>query len=362
MADALPPLAFPANGEEAFHRALHRAARVYLGDDHRCADRWRVFSAALLAFSSAGCYLASLMQKDTWAFAGGYLLCVLLVMLLNIVAFHDAAHNAFLRSSRANRLVSRLITLPLGIDPDYWRVRHARFHHGYANVEGYDLDIEENGIFRQTPFQRWRPHMRYQHLYWPLIAALSLPYIAWVFDWSDRLGKTPLRDRGVLPGLKGWAVFVLGKIGHLVVMLWLPLAVAHHTGIGAGTVLLAYLFSQMLASLWVVFLLLGTHWADAEFYQAPDAPLMPHGWYRHNFATACDWQPSPQWLHHWVGGLNFHLTHHLFPGWSHRHYPALAGIIARLAEEHGMAYRCLGYRELLRQQQVFLRRMGRAPR
>ena len=56
---------------------------------------------------------------------------------------------------------------------DYWRTRHVDYHHVYANVEHYDLDTEENGFFRQTPFQRWRPHMRYQHLYWPLIAALA---------------------------------------------------------------------------------------------------------------------------------------------------------------------------------------------
>lgn len=85
---------------------------------------------------------------------------------------------------------------------------------------------------------------------------------------------------------------------------------------------------------------------------------MPHGWYRHNFATACDWQTSPRGLQHLTGGLNYHLTHHLFPGWNHRHYPALAAIVAQLAAQHGMEYRCIGYRELLAQQQQFLRRMG----
>ncbi|PHX52480.1 hypothetical protein AO354_25890 [Pseudomonas syringae pv. syringae] len=52
-------------------------------------------------------------------------------------------------------------------------------------------------------------------------------------------------------------------------------------------------------------------------------------------------------------------SHHLFPGWSHRHYPALANIIADLAPRHGLHYRCIDYRELLRQQRKFLRSMGR---
>lgn len=122
--------------------------------------------------------------------------------------------------------------------------------------------------------------------------------------------------------------------------------------------LLAYAVGQMCASLLVVFLLLGTHWAQAEFYPAPTGDSMPQGWYRHNFATACDWQPEPHWLEHLTGGLNYHLTHHLFPGWNHRHYPALAAALAEVAQRHGMAYRCIGYRELLAQQQRFLRRMG----
>jgi linoleoyl-CoA desaturase len=59
-----------------------------------------------------------------------------------------------------------------------------------------------------------------------------------------------------------------------------------------------------------------------------------------------------------MGGLNLHLTHHLFPGWNHRHYDALAGIVAQTAAECGQAYRCIGYRELIRAQQDFLRTMG----
>ena len=62
-----------------------------------------------------------------------------------------------------------------------------------------------------------------------------------------------------------------------------------------------------------------------------------------------------------TGGLNYHLTHHLFPGWNHRHYPALAAILAELAPRYAMDYRCIGYRELLQQQQRFLRSMGQQP-
>ncbi|HOI67940.1 MAG TPA: fatty acid desaturase, partial [Thiomonas arsenitoxydans] len=62
-----------------------------------------------------------------------------------------------------------------------------------------------------------------------------------------------------------------------------------------------------------------------------------------------------------MGGLNLHLTHHLFPDWSHRHYPALADLIAHLAPEHSIPYQRPGLRGFLREQQAFLRRMGARP-
>ncbi|MBE1043055.1 fatty acid desaturase, partial [Escherichia coli] len=46
-------------------------------------------------------------------------------------------------------------------------------------------------------------------------------------------------------------------------------------------------------------------------------------------------------LGYWLGGANLHLTHHLFPHWSHRHYPALSRIIGEVAPRFGIDYRLL---------------------
>ncbi|QHQ17892.1 acyl-CoA desaturase [Pectobacterium parmentieri] len=360
MTSVLPAKPYPAKGEQAFHRALQRETSAYLraNHDHRFADRGQFIKAGLLFLGCIVCYALSLMQQTAWAFFLSYFSFIMLSMVLNIIVNHDASHNTFFRNRTLNRVVGRIVTLPLGIDPDYWRLRHVDFHHLYPNVEHYDLDTEENGIFRQTPFQRNRSYMRYQHLYWPLVAAFSLPYIAWIFDWADRLGNTPVNAHSAQSGRGGWLIFIASKVGHLLLLLVIPIMVGAAHGISPGIVLLSYLLGQMLASLLVVFLLLGTHWAEAEFYAVADAEAMPQGWYQHNFATACDWLPTPRWLEHWTGGLHLHLTHHLFPGWHHRHYPALAAILRRVAAEHGMNYRCITYRELLSSQRRFLKSMG----
>ncbi len=86
---------------------------------------------------------------------------------------------------------------------------------------------------------------------------------------------------------------------------------------------------------------------------------MAHDWHLHAFLTSCDWSPRPRWLGFWMGGLNHHLTHHLFPTVSHRHYPALAAMVEEVSARHQLGYRNLNYRQLVASQQQFLKSMGR---
>lgn len=362
MNTRLPPLHYnKSDSEKAFHRALQKETARLLKEsgDHRFADTYHLLKALLLTVLCIVSYALLFWQTQAMGFFICYFLFVMMGMLLNVNVNHEASHSTFLKSSLANRIISRIVTLPLGVDPTFWRERHVFYHHRYPNIEHYDLDTEENGFLRQTPFQQHRSYMRYQQHYWPVIAALSLPYISWVFDWTDRLGKTALRDEAVVQHKGSWPMFIISKSLHFFLVLILPAWVAWLNDISLWVVIFSYLASQMLSSLMVVFLLLGTHWAQASFYDVPGGGEMPHGWYQHNFLTACDWLVSPSWVNGWLGGLNMHLTHHLFPGWHHRHYPALAAILQKLSAEHGMQYRCITYRELIESQRKFLQTMGR---
>lgn len=360
----LTKLHYSKDQEAAFHQALMTEAQAYLKEkgDHHFANNALLLKNGLMLLFCIICYLLSLHQHSIGLFALYYFGFVMLAMLANINAQHDACHNVLFRTRLANRIFGRLVTLPLGVDPHYWQTRHVDYHHIYPNIDSYDLDMEENGVFRQSPFQKWYPHMRFQPFYWPLVASLSLPYIAWVFDWSDHLGRTPLAmDKKTLTGLKGWGLFLGSKILHFIIALFIPIVFLSDVGISWYHVLLVYFLAQMLASLIVVTLFLGTHWSDTEFYSAPENGLFSHGWYHQQLTTCCDWYPSPRILNELLGGINLHLTHHLFPNWSHRHYPALQIIIERLAKEYQLPYRMLSYVELLTQQQKFIRKMAEKP-
>ncbi|MBP4044296.1 acyl-CoA desaturase [Chromobacterium violaceum] len=353
-------LRFRSSAQLPFRVDLQRAAQAYLAErgDHRFAD-WRVgLKGAALAALSLGCYALALSSTTMWTFAPAYIAAIVLAMLLAMNSLHDAAHGALFRSAALNRLLTRAASLPMGIDADIWTRRHVHLHHTYPNVDGYDLDIEPNPFLRQTPFQDWSPQFRFQHRYWPLVAALSLPYLCWYGDWLDLLGKSKLRqyDSKPIPA----AGFLLGKLGHLVLLLALPWYCLPAGTISWGGLLLCYLAGLMMASCFLVAMILGTHWAEVEFFR-PEGMEMPHTWHEHQFLTCCDWLPRPQALGHLLGGLHLHLTHHLFPAYSHRHYPALARIVEELACRHGLPYRRIGYQGLWRAQQNFLRAMGRRP-
>jgi len=277
---------------------------------------------------------------------------------VSVSLFHDASHGAVFRAARLNRWLMRILAVPVGIDATNWRIRHTQYHHSYANIEHLDLDIEANFALRQSPFQPWRSHYRYQHLYWPTVAALSLPYLNWYADWCDRFGKTALTNDAELAGWRAPTVFLVSKLLHVSFVLLLPLWCWQDVGIGWSMVLGWYLLGQMSASCVLVLLILGTHWADRDFFLPPDDAVLSHSWHAHQFRTTCDWTPWPSWVSALLGGLNYHLTHHLYPSYSHRHYADLSREVALFAQRRGIAYRRLGYCELARLQLLFLRRMG----
>lgn len=360
------PLRFQPAHSTPFAHDLKSASQQWLErqNEHRHADLGIAVKSLFLTALAAMAYFAILSANSAMELLLAYIAFSALSMTLAMNVLHDAAHEAIFRHAAWNRWARRLVSIPVGVDSDYWTVRHVQIHHTWANVDGLDLDIEPNPFLRQTPYQAWAPQYRYQHRYWPLIAALSLPYLCWYSDWADRFGLTKV---GRPPGLQNkgaWVRFLLNKAVHIGLMLVLPAVVlmARGTDLGWASVVGAYVVGQLLASCFLVAMILGTHWAEVEFFSPePGQKRLPHTWYEHSFLTACDWVPRPAWLGYWLGGLNHHLTHHLFPTWNHRHYPALSNIVAQLAQKHGLPYRSMRYSQLHAAQQRFLRAMGERP-
>ena len=80
--------------------------------------------------------------------------------------------------------------------------------------------------------------------------------------------------------------------------------------------------------------------AAADFPEpAPTKQRAKSDWATHQLETTVDFAPQSALLTWFVGGLNFQVVHHLFPKVCHLHYPALARIVASVADKHGLRYR-----------------------
>lgn len=141
--DPLRPLSYQHRHDQDFRRALNLAAQQYLKSqsDHRFADRRFYLKSFVLLLCCMGCYAVAVLRREPEYFFVCYPLFICFALLLAINLVHDASHNTIFKHAKANYWLNFWVTIPLGLDPECWRVRHIIFHHAHTNIRGYDLDI-----------------------------------------------------------------------------------------------------------------------------------------------------------------------------------------------------------------------------
>lgn len=248
---------------------------------------------------------------------------------------HDALHGSTSGNPRVNALIGASMDL-IGGSSYLWRITHNVIHHTYTNIHGTDEDLAVSPLLRLSPHAPRRWFHRWQH--WYALGLYAMTSLFWVFvkDWKYLFARDlgPYRDRrhsardvaGLLAGklvYYGWSV-VLPFV--LIDLPWWQIA--------AG-ILVVHLVAGL--TLGIVFQL--AHVVEETAHPTADADgAMPQGWVVHELATTANFAPSNRFLGWYVGGLNFQVEHHLFPKVCSVHYPHIAPIVRRLAEEHGLPY------------------------
>lgn len=269
---------------------------------------------------------------------------------------HDGGHRGYSRHAWVNRWTFRVVDL-LGASSYVWNYKHNVLHHTYANIDGYDDDLDTSIFARLSPAQPRRALHRFQHLYmWPLYG-LIMPkwflYDDWMTLFTGRVGyATIARPKGM-----ELVVFFGGKLLFFTLALGIP-SLMH----SVPTVLGMFLFVSFVQGvvLSVVFQL--AHCVTETQFPTPAVHdgSMDADWAVHQLQTTADFAPDNKLLSWYVGGLNFQVVHHLFPRISHTHYPALTKIVERTAREFGVPYHVQpSLRSALRSHYRHLRRLGR---
>ncbi|WP_336517691.1 acyl-CoA desaturase [Pollutibacter soli] len=300
-------------------------------------------------------YSLMMTSTDKAAFFIFYLFMGFFVLLTAFNVSHDAAHGVAVKSKYWNRILFSISFNLQGNNAYVWGKNHNESHHLYTNIEGSDIDVLNNPLFRMTETQQLKWFHRYQHLYAPFLYLLySLNWFLFretlmLFNYSSRTIKIAIPKKEIVKLI----AFKFIYIGYMIV---LPAIVLPF---GWGTVLLAFLLNHFMVS-WIFVGVLGvSHLSDYVSHPVPDKEnQLNMSWPKLQMLTSVDYNASSVFFNWTLGGFNAHALHHLLPNISHVHYLDILPIFRSLAKKHGIVYMEMSYSESLKSHFRFLKAMG----
>jgi len=300
-------------------------------------------------------FLLMISASSVTSFLIFYLLMGLSVLLTAFNISHDAAHGVAVKSKHLNRLLFSLSFNLQGNNAYVWGKNHNESHHMYTNLEGSDIDVLNNPVFRMTNNQPIKWFHKFQSTYAPIL------YLLYSLNWfffRETLLLVGYTSRTIAIKIPKWEavkliVYKLLYIGYMIVLpiVFLPF--------GWKIVLLAFILNHFMVS-WIFVGVLGvSHLSDYVQHPEPDADnRIPMSWPSLQMCTSVDYNPDSILCNWTLGGFNAHALHHLLPRVSHVHYLKILPIFREVAAKHGLTYMEMSYSQSLRSHFRFLKGMG----
>ena len=324
--------------DKAFELDLRQRINSYFKQDAGCSEvgDWRMYlkTAIVLTCFVTTYVLLVFVAESMWL---GLLLVILLGFTTAGIGFniaHDGGHRAYSKSPWVNKIMAMSMDLAGG-SSYVWFWKHAVIHHNYVNITGYDTDIDLGILGRLSPHQTWLPYYRWQHFYiWFLYGFLAVKW-EFVDDYnnviSGRIGKHRF------PRPTGWdlVIFITGKAVFLTWALLIPLL--YHS---PPVVLFFYIIGVLVLGVTLSLVFQLPHCVEQAGFPLPreDTGQIESPWAVHQARVTANYGWHNLFLGWFIGGLNYHLEHHLFPTICHIHYPALTKIVEETCRKHGIKY------------------------
>src|SRR5690625_1420639 len=336
----------------------------------------------LLSLIYFGSYFLALSQGQTpWLYITFFVIMGLTLVLLYLNVFHEAAHENIFKNKTLNRLALGIFDL-VGANSYIWKRRHVMSHHNYANVDGWDTDVEQSGPIKIFPHVPAKGIQKHQHKY--IFFAYPFYLFNWMLlrDFKDGFSKkrTLYKILGPIPTAEK-VKLILFKLFYLFYQIAVPVLffvisfilffssdiIICHIYTAENVILfffnLFYLFYHIavpvlffgisfklafgawiiqifVASIFALFVLLPLHALPENDFPLPDEQgNLPYSWLEHQLAVTNDLDHSNWFIRHVLGNFNFHVAHHIFPQYHYAYYPEITEEIAKFAEENGLKYK-----------------------
>ena len=323
-----------------FIKVLRQRVDAYFKDNQISphANGEMIFKTIFAIVAWAGVYgliISDSLYFSGWALVLGYLLLGFINIFIAFNIMHDATHDAYSEKQWVNDLLSYSMNF-IGGNQYLFRRMHGA-HHGYVNIHGIDVTLETHGMFRFTPDEPWLPRHKWQHFYTPLLYTLAM--IHWVsvkdFKWfffeknigNQKKLKHPFRE---------YVILIISKLWYFGALLILPLILLSAP---AWLIILAFINMHLLPSLTFALIFQVTHVYEGTHYPVPDDNGdIDNNYALHVLETTADFSRKRKIATWFMGGINIHVIHHIFPKICHVHYAPLTQIVKETAEEFGIEY------------------------
>lgn len=273
----------------------------------------------------------------------GWLLLMVLIMSLGLAGIglcvmHDACHGAYSNRKWVNTLLGYSLNM-IGANAFNWKIQHNVLHHTYTNVYEEDEDVSPRGALRLTPHSDWKGVHRYQHIYaWFLYGLMT---IVWMFakDYIRlvRYHRNGLAKKQNANIVNEWIILIATKIFYVGYIFVIPVM---FTSVAWWQILLGIFIMHYITGFILAIIFQPAHVIEGAEFPLPDSDhSLENNWAIHQLKTTTNFGNKSQWFSWYVGGLNFQIEHHLFPGICHVHYRKIANIVKETAQDFGLPYK-----------------------
>ncbi|HPI40463.1 MAG TPA: acyl-CoA desaturase [Pseudobdellovibrionaceae bacterium] len=350
-------LKFSKDEGSDFYKELNERIEQYFSEKgiHKAGNKTMIFKI-ILYFSLDILFYGLMITSTTNAgFFTFYLLMGLSVLLTAFNISHDAAHGVAVKSKFWNKILFSVSFNLQGNNAYVWGKNHNESHHLYTNIEGSDIDVLNNPLFRMTESQELKWFHKYQFLYAPFLYLLySINWFFFretlmLFNFSSRTIKIEIPKDEIIK-------LVMYKLLYIGYMIILPVYVLPY---GWQTVLMAFLLNHFMVSIIFVGVLGVSHLSDYVEHPKPDqSNKLDMSWPKLQMCTSIDYNADSKFFNWTLGGFNAHALHHLLPNICHVHYLEILPIFRELALKHGLNYMEMPYSKSLASHFRFLKGMG----
>lgn len=320
---------------DKFFRELKKEVNNYFVSNKitQFADNEMKFKCILWISLWAISWAGVIYFKDQFyiAFSFGFLHMFTHLMIAFNIA-HDANHSALFSSRKVNNFLGNFMEL-IGVNKKMWLIGHNNEHHSYINVHEHDNNIDGHNILRLSPNDQWKKHHRFQWLYATIIYGLSTLHYSTIRDFKLLKKYDSNKEINSFRFVGEMLLFKLLYFSYLFIV---PIFVF---GVSLKLILAYFLLGHFINGIALVFIFLTGHLTENTSYVKPIHETINKNWAVHVIQSTGDYSTNSKIMSWFIGSLNLHVAHHLFPKVCHVHYKNISPIIKAVATKHGLTYR-----------------------